>query len=73
MRDGRPHGRLHRMTTPPTTLTVRLDRIDEPIAGNVGSEDGSTLPFTGWLELASALERSMRGAATTTTSPREAR
>jgi len=47
------------MPTPPTTLTVRLDRIDEPIAGCVGAENGSSLPFTGWLELAAALERSM--------------
>jgi hypothetical protein len=69
-----PHDRLLPMTTPPTTLTVRLDSIDEPIAGLVGAQDGSSQAFTGWLELASALERAMRGAATTPqTSHREAR
>lgn len=71
---GAGRGRLPPMTTPPTTLTVRLERIDEPIAGRVGAQDGSSLPFTGWLELASALERAMRsGAATDDTVTRQTR
>jgi hypothetical protein len=44
------------MTTTPTTLTLRLDRI-EPITGTVSTEDGASLPFMGWLELAAALEQ----------------
>jgi hypothetical protein len=50
------HGSLSAMTTTPTTLTLKLDLLD-PIKGTVTTEDGASLPFLGWLELAAALEQ----------------
>ena len=56
------HARVSAMTTTPTTLTLRLDRL-EPITGTVSTEHGASLPFMGWLELAAALEQATSGGA----------
>lgn len=39
------------------TLTLSIDADSEPIAGSIGLPDGSTMPFSGYMELAAALEK----------------
>lgn len=50
-------------------LQLQLERADDPIAGIVHGSDGSSRPFTGWLELAAAIDelRLLRDTAATST------
>jgi hypothetical protein len=41
---------------PSKTLRVELERGSDPIRGSIGAPDGPMVPFTGWMELAAALE-----------------
>jgi hypothetical protein len=42
--------------------TLELDPEQEPIAGSLTDEDGTSAPFNGWLGLARLLERARRPA-----------
>jgi hypothetical protein len=39
----------------PIDLQLRITSFDEPIRGSLTDMAGRTLPFTGWIELSSAL------------------
>jgi hypothetical protein len=41
---------------PSKTLRVELECGSDPIRGTIGAADGPTVAFTGWIELAAALE-----------------
>jgi hypothetical protein len=45
----------------PALLQIELERGSDPIRGTIGPPDGPAVPFTGWLELATALERALDG------------
>lgn len=38
-------------------ITLELDLGSEPITGSLQGEDGTIVPFAGWLQLAAAIER----------------
>jgi len=48
---------------PQTQVTLDLEVGAEPIAGRLSDAGGTTIAFTGWLELAAALERALRAQA----------
>ena len=50
---------IGRMATE-TQVTLDLEVGSEPIAGRLSDDDGTTVAFVGWLELAAALERAIR-------------
>ncbi len=39
----------------PIDLRLRISSFEEPIQGQVTDTDGTTVEFTGWIELSSAL------------------
>ena len=41
-------------------FSLELDPEQEPIAGSLTDEDGTTASFTGWLGLARLVERALR-------------
>ena len=45
------------MPEPGPTLTLSLDPTSEPIAGSIRKPDGTAIAFSGYMELAAALER----------------
>jgi hypothetical protein len=44
---------------PHLKLVLELDRV-EPLGGVVGSPDGPSLPFSGWIGLAGAITAALR-------------
>ena len=55
---GVPHPALQ-----PIAIRLLVDPGSEPITGTLTSGDGPGIAFCGWLELASAIERSHEGPA----------
>jgi hypothetical protein len=45
------------------TATLVLDGVDGPLAGTLLGEDGVARPFSGWMELAAAIEAWRAGSA----------
>jgi hypothetical protein len=45
-------------------LELELDPASDPVVGWLVADGGERVPFTGWLQLAAALERARLGAAT---------
>jgi hypothetical protein len=44
-------------------LELELDPMSDPVEGWLLEDGGERVPFTGWLQLAAALERARLGAA----------
>lgn len=44
------------MSTPPRTLTLRIEKSEGSIRGTLGDEAGASRGFSGWLGFARALE-----------------
>ena len=44
-----------------TSLRLELEPGSEPISGRLVAADGTLVEFTGWLELAAAIEQAARG------------
>ena len=64
MRSGVPVGHLGVMQSPQPLkkmVLLHLDVGSDPISGRIVSPDGNAAAFTGWMQLAAAIERAHEG------------
>lgn len=57
MRTRRTPGRIGSVQPSASKLTLSIDPRSDPIAGSISFPDGSSTSFSGYMELAAALER----------------